>query len=331
MSLKEIAKMTGTSPSTVSKVLNGTYAGCASAELKERIWQAAHETGYVPDKNARALKKGTSESKEPGKVYIVTARVDSFDEDLFFKELYQKLEAALFKNGFLLSGVLKAHQAGGIKISEKDGVIVMGRSSEELINALKEKTGNIAGIWRNTMDFAIDEIVCDGRAAAKAAVNYLYGLGHRSIGYIGDCSYESRYVGYSETMIGLDMAINYDYIVPTDQSTDAGKKAMEKLLLPGGPSAVLCANDMTAIGALAALKERQRKDKRPISVISIDDIEQAQETKPMLTTVHIPIGEMAHMAVKILKDRIEKGHSQPLKVEFPCRIVVRESCFKAQQ
>lgn len=330
MSLKEIAEMTGTSVSTVSKVLNDTYGNCASPGLKEKIWAAAHATGYIPNKNARDLKKGITGQNEPKKIYIVTARVGSFDEDLFFKELYQKLEIALFKEGFLLGGVLKAQQIDEAEIGEKDGVIVMGRSSERLIKALQGKTGNIVGIWRNTMDFAIDEIVCDGRKAAKMALSYLYGLGHRNIGYIGDCSYESRYVGYTEAMIGLDLAIDYNYIVPTDQSTQAGEKAMQKLLSATDLSAVLCANDMTAAGVLKTLAGQPRKGKKTISVISIDDTELAQETRPMLTTVHIPRGEMAHMAVRILSDRMDQGHSQPLKVEFPCKIVVRESCCKKE-
>ena len=69
-------------------------------------------------------------------------------------------------------------------------------------------------------------------------------------------------------------------------------------------TAVLCANDITAVGALQALKKRKGRNKRKISVISIDNIEGAQTTDPLLTTVHIPREAMAHMAVQVLHDRI---------------------------
>lgn len=331
MSLKDIAEKAGTSVSTVSKVLNDTYGSCASARLKEKIWAAAHETGYVPNKNARNLKKGINDGEKTGNIFLVMARSESIDTDLFFKELYRQLEIALFGQGLTLKKTVYSRDISKTDFTSCDGIIVMGRGTPKLLKTLKGYTENIVGIWRNPMDYEIDEIVCDGRKAAAQAVMYLIGLGHKNIGYIGDCSYESRYVGYSETMISEKLAINYNYIVHTDQSRQKGKEAMEKLLLQEDLSAVLCANDMTALGALEALSAQKKKDGRRISVISIDDIEQAQETKPLLTTVHIPSDDMAHMAAVVLKDRIARPRSRQLRVEFPCRITVRESCFAPDQ
>ena len=167
-------------------------------------------------------------------------------------------------------------------------------------------------------------MVCDGAKAAAMAVEHLLELGHRKIAYIGDCSYESRYVGYCESLIRHNLPLNYRVIFPTDQSEEAGFQAMEKLLAGDEVTAVLCANDISAVGALRAAKGRRGKG---VCVIAIDDIDQAQETRPMLTTVRIPREDMAHMAVALLKDRMAGGHRECLRVELPCRIMHRESVW----
>lgn len=87
---------------------------------------------------------------------------------------------------------------------------------------------------------------------------------------------------------------------------------------------------MTAIGAMRAVKEHGLQIPEDISIISIDDIDTAQYLTPMLTTVHIPIEEMGKMAAKTLIDRIEGGHTLPMKISFPFYIAGRESCREYQ-
>lgn len=178
------------------------------------------------------------------------------------------------------------------------------------------------------MNCEVDEVICDGQKAANLAMSYLIQSGHKKIGYIGDCSYESRHVGYNEAMIQNHLPLDYSCVIPTDQTREEGYNAMKKLLGDEELTAVLCANDITAFGALQALREKRGIGKRTVSVISIDNVEEAQTTNPLLTTVHIPREDMAHMAVQILHDRILHGHREKLRVEFPCRIIERESCFR---
>ena len=327
MSLKKIAEMVGTSVSTVSRVLNNSYTTCASEELKKKIWEAAHEIRYVPNASARNLKMGEKKTEAALHILIVLARVETLDKDPFFKELYRDLEIEIFQKGFTVDNMITANETLGQEPEKCDGVIVLGRCSQKLLKRLSGYTNNLVGIWRNTMNFEIDEIVCDGRIAAHKAVSYLIQKGHKKIGYIGDCSYESRYIGYNETMIQNQLPIDYNCIISTDQTRESGFQAMNRLLDDLELTAVLCANDITAVGALQALRERKELRGRKVSVIAIDNIEEAQMTKPLLTTVHIPRADMAHMAVQILQDRIRHGHSEKLRVEFPCRIVERESCF----
>ncbi|MCD8085185.1 MAG: LacI family transcriptional regulator [Clostridiales bacterium] len=331
MSLKEIAERVGTSVSTVSRVLNNTSPKCASPELQERIWTAAHELGYRPNEAARALRSsGAGTGAEPPlRISVLMARFRDVESDPFFADLLHCLKTELYAQGALLHRVVYAEDAPGTEEETgSDGVIVLGRCSQTLLEQLRARNRNIVGIWRNPMEFQVDEVVCDGRKAAELAVEHLIGLGHRSIAYIGDCSFESRYVGYTGTLIRHDIPINYRLIKPTDQTFAQGRRAILELLEGESSfSAVFCANDITAVSVLQTLNEERRRIDRPISVISIDDIEGLWDQTPALTTVHIPRQEMAHMAVQTLLDRIRRGHQEAVRIEFPCKIIRRESCF----
>lgn len=330
MSLKKIAEMTGASPATVSRVLNSTSEASPGKELHRRIWKAAREIGYLPNEAARNLRKSNEETTPPIRISVILARIDALEADPFFEELFHNLEQELFGNGVLLDQVIYANESFAHSLSGSDGVIILGRCSRALLDHIRQKNANITGIWRNSMDFNVDEVVCDGKKAAQLAVSHLLSLGHKNIAYIGDCSFESRYVGYCNTLIQNEIPIDYSIIKSTNQTAEEADRAMNELLEGCAPfSAVFCANDITAIRALSVLKEKRRRIRRNISVISIDDIEASQDTSPMLTTIHIPRSEMAHMAVALLLDRIRRRHQETVRIEFPCRIIQRESCHHA--
>lgn len=330
MSLKKIAEMTGVSVSTVSRVLNNKSFNCASEAVKEKIWAAAREINYVPNETARNLKLGASAAaKAPVRsLAVILGRFDSLKKDPFFDELYRTVEEEVFAKGSVISSFLTAGECSGHALPKADGFLILGRCPEELLGRIRRITGNIAAIDRNPTDFEIDEVICSGRKAAGLAMDYLIKKGHRKIGYIGDCSYETRYVGYCDSLIKNNLPMDYSLIFPTDQTEAAGYPAMQKLLADHACTAVLCANDATALGAARALQETAGRKKSPdtVDLISIDNIQAAGEVSPLLTTVNIPQKEMGRMAVKLLLDRIAHGHTETVRAEFPPRLVKRESC-----
>lgn len=331
MSLKKIAEMVGVSPSTVSRVLNDTSTTCASKEVRDKIFEAARTIGYQPNENARNLRRALADSGSGRHICIVLARIKTLDADPFFYELFRSLEIALIENHTAIDHIIYADEQLTQDISKSQGVIILGRCSRKLLDQILAWNSNVVGIWRNSMDFNVDEVVCDGKKAAELAMNHLILLGHRNIAYIGDCSYESRYVGYCNSLIHNNIPMNYDWIKQTNQTGEAGGIAFHELLETAEEfSAVFCANDVTAINVLKIMKEKRRIIKRKISVISIDNIEESQNTAPFLTTIHIPRGEMAHMAVTLLLDRIAKKHTEAVRIEFPCRIVNRSSCYPVE-
>lgn len=329
MSLKKIAEMVGVSPSTVSRVLNNTVPTCASTELKERIWEAAHTLQYVPNTEARNLKMGKRETVKSYRIAVILTRFGFLDKDPFFRELFQSIEEALLTQSCVLQMVSNAGDVDFSALEKTDGIIVLGRCSDDFLARLKHYTRNIVGVDRNPTDYKMDEIICNGKTAAVKAMEYLLSLGHQKIGYIGDCSFEARYVGYCETLIKQNIPINYHYIQSTDQTYESGYQAMLELLKQD-MTAVFCANDISALGAMQAMVDtvsQKKEKKRSVSVISIDNIAAAMTATPRLTTVDIPKEEMGRMAVTILLDRISHKHSEYLRVEFPCKIIERESCF----
>ncbi len=332
MSLKQIAEMVGTSVSTVSRVLNNTSATCASRDLQDRIWAAAHEIGYLPNEAARQLKKTSRAGASAVRISIVLARITSLEKDLFFSELFRNLEIEMMKQKTLIGQVIYADESFSQDLSDSDGIIILGRCSEMLLSHITEQCRNTVAIWRNSMNFNVDEVVCDGKKAAELAMRHLLSCGHKKIAYIGDCSYESRYIGYCNMIIQNNIPMDYSLIKQTDQTREEAETALYELLEQKAAgkadfTAILCANDSTAIRILSLLREEKKKIRESISVISIDNVEESQETQPMLTTINIPRAEMAHMAVSLLLDRIAGKHEESVRIEFPCRLIQRDSCY----
>lgn len=336
MSLKEIARLSGASISTVSRVLNHPDYHCADPELQNRIWKFARKMHYIPNNAARQLKMGFDTSATKAlQIDIFLTRFQTLDDDLFFKELYLVLQEELLKENCHLGKLLtlpditsRMESLSSFSASESsaDGLILLGKCPTELISFLKNQYRFLVGIDRNPTNFDYDEIICNGTTAAVTAMDYLISLGHKKIAYIGDCSYEARYIGYYQSLMAHKLPLDYSNIYPTCQTRQEGKQMMQLILeKENRPSAIFCANDSTALGVLDALKTKRKKGYIP-SIISIDNIRESALSKPMLTTIDIPKREMAHHAVIMLMDRIKGGHTESIRIELPCHLITRESC-----
>lgn len=112
----------------------------------------------------------------------------------------------------------------------------------------------------------------------------------------------------------------------TRQTEEGGERGVASLLkLEKPPTAIFCANDSVAIGAVRGLRKRGLSVPADLAIISVDDIAPAGMVHPQLTTIHIPKDDMGRLAVRLLLDRLQGGHSEVLQLRLPCRLVVRES------
>ena len=294
MSIKKIAEKAGVSISTVSRILNRPDYKCSVPGLREKVWSIAMEMNYVPNEAARNLKKGT-QAKESKIWYInvLMTRTDESRTDPFFTELLRVVESEIHEHNCILSKVWymplfsddrKCRRENLDQIIQrmyteteenKDGLIIIGRCNPLALKKLNQKYRSVVSVNRNSTNYEVDEVLCDGKKIAQMAVEHLISLGHRNIGYVGGCRNEDRYVGY--------------------------------------------------VGILKYLRKCRNLYFTP-SIIASDDIEEAQFTKPMLTTVGLPKEEMGRFALYLLLDRMKGGHSGVVRMELSGKLLVRNSC-----
>lgn len=339
MTLKEIAQQAGVSISTVSRVINNQNPKVARKEVQDRIWQIVRETGYTPNISAKSLKKGELNPINSRSLICLFARSPDSQNDPFFASLASSVEAAAYRQNYLVKSSLTAFDitsnSPNINIlmdSSINGVAVLGRIDKAGLKFLKQNCRFVAYTGLNEIKANFDQILCDGYQTSVTAVEYLIGLGHRHIAYIGETENEIRYRGYKDTLEKYHLPFNSAYVSSAQQSADGGLKGAQKILSQNTPiTAFFCSNDVTAIGAMRAIRNMGLQIPKDISVISIDDIDTAQYLSPALTTIHIPIEEMGQMTAKILIDRITGGHTLPMKIYLPFYLSERESCARPQR
>jgi DNA-binding LacI/PurR family transcriptional regulator len=350
MSIKKIAENVGVSPATVSRVLNNPNYKCSDKGLRDKIWKAAIEMNYVPNEAARNLKMGVAAHEE--KTYyinVLMTRMDAAQSDPFFTEVLHVIESEIHKNMCILSKVWYMSVFSNDRKSRTenfdriindmyeetegkcDGLIIIGKCNKEALKKLNQKYKNVVSINRNSTNYEVDEVLCDGEKIASIAIEYLIQLGHRNIGYVGGCHNEARYNGYVNTLKKHDIDLVPEYIVETKQTEAEGFEIMKRMLQSDGcPTGIYCANDITAIGMIKCLNKFKNRYYMP-SIIASDDIEEAQYTKPMLTTVRLPKDEMGRFALYILLDRIKNGHKAVVRTEFEGKLMVRNSCTPVEE
>ena len=348
MSIKKIAERVGVSCATVSRVLNNPNYKCAKPGLRDKIWNVAMELDYVPNEAARNLKMGApSKRNDTYYINVLMTRMDADQSDPFFTELLHIIESEIHKHMCILSKVWFRPMFSDDRIcrAEKidqiirdmydeekcDGLIIIGKCNEAALKKLSSKYKNIVSVNRNSTNYEVDEVICDGEKVAAMAVEYLIELGHRNIGYLGECHNEARYKGYLKTILDHEIELNPDYIIETKQTEAEGFEVMERFLHSCDcPTGFYCANDITAIGMLKCLNRYKNRYYMP-SIIASDDIEQAQYMTPMLTTVRLPKEEMGKFALFLLLDRMKGGHKNVVRVELEGTLIKRNSCASVEE
>lgn len=343
ITLKDIAQRAEVSISTVSRVINQSQPNAASAEVQEKIWKIVRETNYKPNLAARQLKLNQDEHasddrQKTGTVACFFPRTSEKEKNLFFNEIARAFEQEIFKHGYLMKFSIFSEEFQNqdfqkLLLQENVlGVAVIGRASLNMMEFLKKKYKYVVYTSLNQLNGVYDQVICDGKAAAWKAVDYLAKNGHQRIAYLGEIHDEVRYNGYRQRMAtmvrGEEMtALTYD----CQLSYNGGYCKMKKILQTNTSlpfSAIFCGNDSTAIGAIKALREFDLNVPKDISIISIDDIETAQYVSPMLTTFRIPLHHLGKITGRMLIERIENGNDLPLTITLPFDLVVRESCRK---
>jgi LacI family transcriptional regulator, galactose operon repressor len=329
ISIRDVAKRARVSIATVSRAVNRVSS--VDPELAKRVWKAVDETGYVPNTQARALVSGRSH---------LLGLIVSEITNPFFPELVQEFENLAVPQGYeVMIGSTNYDPARTESLIRRmlqrnvDGVAVMTFGvEEELVRRLVEREFPLVFVDAGPDLPNIRVLKVNYAGGIREAVQHLAALGHRSIAFISGPlqmrSVAARRDAFLKSMEELGVEVPPEYIAEGAHTMESGMAAMEKLAaLPDLPTAVVCSNDMTAIGALHALERTTHSVPKEISVVGFDDIHLAQFMLPPLTTVRMSCKDLASAAVEALRAGIEPGHPKAGVKEWaiPTRLVVRQS------
>lgn len=333
MTLKDIAQEVGVSVSTVSRVLNQPNSAAASPKVREQIWEVARKSNYIPNSTARDLRLSVPRSMPLRPLYTLLAcSPEEVRDDPFFLQIASSIEREAFRNGFAMQcsySILDFPRAlsftGKLQRSQSD-LIILGRFDPELLPTARKHFQNISYIGLNTLPVDCDQILCDGFHAFIDAVRFFHERGHHRIAFIG-AEPENRYRGYQEGLRLCGLPVRDELLIQVDAlSMDNGRGGMEQLLSrTRDVTAVLCANDMIAIGALRACRENGIRVPEDLSIMGCNDIPNLAYVDPQIGSIHVPMEEMGRVAVRLLLDRINGTLVSPLKVYLPYSITERAS------
>jgi LacI family transcriptional regulator len=329
VSIRDVAERAGVSIATVSRTVN--LIPTVAPELARRVWQAVEEVGYLPNTQARALVSGRSRM-----LGLIVSEITN----PFFPELVQEFENLAVAQGYeVLIGSTNYEPERTESLIRRmlqrnvDGVAVMTFGIEEdLVQKLVEREFPLVFVDAGPDLPNIRVLKVEYGEGIRQGVQHLAALGHRRIAFISGPlrlrSAVARRDAFLKSMAELGLTVPPEHLVEGSHTMEGGITAMEKLIaLDELPTAVMCSNDMTAIGVLHALYRTTHKVPGDISVVGFDDIHLAQFMLPPLTTVQMSCRDLAAAAVEALRAGIERDNPLAAKSEWhiPTRLVVRQS------
>ncbi|MBP1693077.1 MAG: transcriptional regulator, LacI family [Chloroflexi bacterium] len=330
MTLDEIARLSGVSRSTVSRVINDSPG--VRQETRQRVLQIIQQMNYQPNVLARSLAGGRTRVLS----LVIPEGVTRLFSDPYFPILIQGVSLACNAQDYsvmlwLADPDYKRRTISRI-IQDKlsDGTIIASMLNDDpLVEALIEDGSPFILIGRNPNHENISYVDVDNQNGTHMAIAHLLHLGYRRIATITGpqnmIAGLDRLEGYLQTLRQWNLAVDPDLIIEGDFSEDGGYTAMRRLV-PCQPEAVFIASDQMAIGALRALREYELRVPQDIAVIGFDDIPMAARTDPPLTTVRQPIQKTGQTAAETLIDMIEYPSNEPRRLILPTELVIRESC-----
>jgi LacI family transcriptional regulator len=306
VTIAEVAARAGVSTATVSRVLSGR--GQASAEMRRRVRRAADDLGYQVNSIARALRNSRTDT-----VGMVVPSITN----PFFTSLVESVEHALGREGkelFLCDAQsdpeVEARRLASLVARNVDGIIVSPSHGTASGPAVQETADRLPLVQLDRFVGGTDTdwVGVDDIAAMRQVVDHLHEGGARSAAFAGsrltNSSSEQRLEGFRRRAAELGMAVRDEWILLDDYSVEWGEAAVARLVSsgsPGGlPDAIVCADDLIALGVTRACRAHRIDVPGRVQVTGFDNIEFARLGEPALTTVDQPRDRIAAEAVRLL-------------------------------
>jgi LacI family transcriptional regulator len=322
-----VAALAGVSTATVSRVINGT--GSVSEPIRRRVMRAVQQLNYHPNAYARALASGRSHQ-----VGLLISDISN----PFFPELTRSIERAAFQHGFEV--VLSETDYDTERLArsvrrflERDvaGVIIMASEVDpHLMEGLARRQVPLVFLDLKATAERTSTISVDYARGIDEAVSHLASLGHRRLGYVGG---PKRFPSAAKRLQAFRAAVERHvgsgpppFVYEGDFRLESGLRAATELLeSQPRPTAVLTANDLTALGLMKGCRAGRLAVPRDISIVGFDDIDFASLSDPPLSTVCVPRDELGRRAVETLLLSMGDGAQRPVEIQVPTYFIARGS------
>ena len=328
LKIADVAERAGVSKTTVSHVLSGKRP--VASATRERIEQVIEELGFRPNLQARSLRMQRTQ---------MIALIIPDITNPYYPVLARGLQDALVEEGYhaFLCNTDGDKEQESAFIADAvqykvDGIIV---------SSLHERTQDVLDFIKESITFVslgpciehveVDRVSTDDQQGVVSAMRYLIQRGHRRIGMIGGglalTTSRARLAGYRAALQEADIPFNAALVAQGDFMRASGAQAMHRLMAQQQqPTAVFCANDLMAIGAMDVARELGMRIPADVAIIGYDDIEAASLVAPALTTVLNPGYEIGKAAGQLLLERVQGKYQGPgRRVVIPHRFIQRES------
>jgi DNA-binding LacI/PurR family transcriptional regulator len=334
ISILDVARRAGLSPTTVSRVLN--KKGYFSDDAAHRVEEAVRELDYRPNWWARGLRGQPSKLvgliipdisnvfytslaasvlsvlRKNGYEMILCVNEESPEKDLIYLQILEERHA---------DGILYAHPSGG--------------SNSVFIHELVGRGMPMVEINRQNEKDLLDAVLADNLRGIQQSMRYLMALGHCRIGLVsGEPSIitgAERVSGYRNALVRAGLPVDLDLLKTGSFSREFGEQAADELLsLQNPPTAIFAGSNRLCLGVLTALSRRNICIPEEISLMAFDDAEWLAAWNPPITAVDIAVGEMAQLAVDLLHRRITGAGAgaKPVTYHLSTSLIVRKSCKK---
>lgn len=334
----DVAELAGVSVATASRALNDPGYP-VSAQTRQKVRAAAERLEYVPNAAARSL-RGT-EGKD---IALVIPNVSN----PFYLQTMLGINEVLSDRAFSLILCNTMRDVGRERMLLRR--LFERQTKGVILSSVDENSDTIREYMRRGMKFVLldqmfDEmegpgIYFDSRAGARMAVEYLIKMGHRKIGFatlpLTRWTRVEMYKGYHDTLLTAGLPYEKDYIYEYKNDTEevganveleAGNRIAEDFLKKGCPlTAIVCINDMLAIGIIQTLLKNGVRVPQDVSVVGFDDIPFASAFMPSLTTIHYPAAEAGRLATLMLLNAVERGgNGLQMSMNLAPQLIIRDT------
>lgn len=327
--IRDIAKETGVSIGAVSRILNNDITFNASTDTRKKVIAAAKAAGY---NNLRGPAPAKKSAFTMGIVQWFSAEEEL--NDTYYLRARQGVEDFCLENELNIIRYFPGDEGGLNRLKNVNGLVCLGKFSHDEIVALINICSNIVFLDMPVTDYNITSLSMDFEQAIYAALNYLTGKGHNRIGFLGGQEYvgskekltDDRAVAYKKYMEHRNID-NSTFFVEGSFTSESGYEMMSQLLSKDVlPTAIVCASDAIALGAMKAIHEKGLKIPGDISVIGFNNDKSCSYMNPPLSSIDAPSYNMGQHGANLVYAASNLRNYTPLKAKIPCELVIRESC-----